>query len=178
MASPFAMTASTWSMKFLDVWAQAGVGAVGVAAPEPATTALGAGAVAIGADNIWTGAKKLWSGTPEETTKRELLEAAVRGLGADDQTAERLADGAELGLDLAGPAGAAKSAGYGVKFWRYPNAGGFGVGVTRRGKRKFAADVHEFTHDGVKRTRPHLHYGSTGNQRRKHRPWEGGWKWR
>lgn len=114
--------------------------------------------------------------------KRQILEAAAKGLGADDQTAARLADGAELGLDLAGPgaagAGAAKASGYGVKLWRYPNAGGFGVGVTRDGKRKFSADIHRFEHKGVKAVRPHLHYGSGSSQIGKHRPWVGGWKWK
>jgi hypothetical protein len=44
-----------------------------------------------------------------------------------------------------GAAGAARAAGYGVRFLRYPNAGGFGINLERDGKRFFTADVHRFT---------------------------------
>ena len=65
--------------------------------------------------------------------------------------------------------------GWSVEFNRYRRAGGVGMNVLRDGVRKFGADWHRFKLNGRTVNRPHYHRGSTGNQMKKHRPWQGGW---
>lgn len=74
-----------------------------------------------------------------------------------------------------GGVGVARAAGWTVRFSRYPNAGGAGMTVLRNGTRRFGADWHRFKLNGEMVNRPHYHRGATGNQMRKHRPWQGGW---
>lgn len=155
--------------------AEIGLGAAGMATPTPLTVGAGAALIGHGADNVVAGARKVWTGRALPTVTATTLENAARALGADERVATRIAEAADTALSAVAPLGAARAAGYGVRFLRYPNAGGFGINLERNGKRFFTADVHRFKLKNVKAVRPHYHRGSTRSQLSKHRPWEGGW---
>jgi hypothetical protein len=67
------------------------------------------------------------------------------------------------------------NAGYALKFFRYPNAGGAGLNLFKGNARRFAIDFHKFEHKGVEKARLHYHRGETKSQMKKHRPYQGGW---
>jgi hypothetical protein len=166
------------ALQVLGGGAEIGVGAAGAALPTPLTAGAGLVLMGHGADNVATGARKVWTGRALPTVTARALENVAQALGADERTASRMAEATDTALSAVGSVGAAsaaRAAGYGVRFLRYPNVGGFGINLEKNGKRFFTADVHRFTHKGVEAVRPHYHRGSTNSQLRKHRPWEGGW---
>ncbi|MCF6325337.1 MAG: hypothetical protein L3J89_13630 [Gammaproteobacteria bacterium] len=73
------------------------------------------------------------------------------------------------------PAAGLARAGWAIKVFRYPNAGGAGLNIFKANQRKFALEFHKFKHQGIENSRFHYHRGSTKSQMKKHRPWQGGW---
>lgn len=73
------------------------------------------------------------------------------------------------------PGGGLARAGWSMKFFRYPNAGGGGLNLFKNGTRRFAVEYHKFKLDGVEKMRLHYHRGATKSQMKKHRPYQGGW---
>jgi len=126
------------ALQVLGGGAEVGVGAAGLAFPSPVTTGAGLALMGHGADNIGTGARKLWTGRALPTVTARALENAAQALGADEGTASRMAEATDTALSAVGPVGAAsaaRAAGYGVRFLRYPNVGGFGINLEKNGKR-------------------------------------------
>lgn len=163
------------ALQVLGGGTEIGAGAAGLAFPSPVTAGAGLVLMGHGADNVATGARKVWTGRALPTVTARALENVAQALGADERIASRMAEATDTALSAVGPVGAASAAGYGVRFLRYPNVGGFGINLEKDGRRFFTADVHRFKLDNVEAARPHYHRGSTNSQLRKHRPWEGGW---
>ena len=78
------------------------------------------------------------------------------------------------GAGLAG-AGLARAAGWSVTIGLYGRSGGGGINVIKDGVRRIGVDWHRFKLKGKMVNRPHYHRGPTKTQRKKHRPWQGGW---
>jgi RHS repeat-associated protein len=72
---------------------------------------------------------------------------------------------------VGGGTGAARLAGWTVRFDHYKNADGIGVNILKDGSRKFGLDWHKFKLNGQMVNRPHYHTGNTKNQIKKHKPW-------
>jgi RHS repeat-associated protein len=88
--------------------------------------------------------------------------------------AHNIGEWAGVGLGFTtGAAGAGRMAGWSVNFNKYKHGGG-GLNVIKGSERKFGADLHKFKHNGQMVNRPHYHRGATKNQKKKHRPWQGG----
>jgi len=80
--------------------------------------------------------------------------------------------GTGVGLGLGGAA-AARVAGWSVQFKRF-NFGGGGMNVLKDGALRFGAHWNKFKYKGEVKGRFHYHRGPTKTQRKKHRPWQGG----
>lgn len=83
-------------------------GAAGLAAPTGVTQVLGAAAVVHGADTLTTGIHTLLSGRVQDTLTQQAATGTARGLGASEQTAQRIG----VGVDFV--AGVVPSAGVGI----------------------------------------------------------------
>ncbi|MFV0531041.1 MAG: RHS repeat domain-containing protein [Flavobacteriales bacterium] len=83
-------------------------GAVGMVAPEPATTIGVALLVANGADNVQAGARQLWTGESTDTLLHTGVEAGAEALGADSDTANKIATGVDIATIFIGGFGSLK----------------------------------------------------------------------
>ncbi|CAM2070369.1 DUF4150 domain-containing protein [Sulfidibacter corallicola] len=72
------------------------LGAIGVVAPEPVTTGLGAVAVAHGADTTWAGLNQIWTGEFQSTFTEQGATALAEAAGASEGTAGWVGTGVDF----------------------------------------------------------------------------------
>ena len=85
------------------------IGGLGVAAPEPATTAAGTVLFVHGADTASTGIKQIVTGESKKTLTHQGVAAGAELLGVNPKTADRIGLGTDIGVSIAGGLGVAKS---------------------------------------------------------------------
>ncbi len=78
-----------------------------IVAPEPLTTAGGVALAANGIDNAQAGFRQMWTGKSQETLLHQAVENSAKAYGANDQTAETIAIGAEVIVGFANAGNAA-----------------------------------------------------------------------
>jgi hypothetical protein len=92
--------------------------------------------------------------------------------GSECSTARSAGEVGGTIFGIVGAAGAiAGKAGLKVTAGLYEHGGG-GINLLKNGKRLFGADWHAFKLGGKMVNRPHLHFGKTANQLKKHWPWQ------
>ena len=80
-------------------------GALGVAVPDPLTTAAGSIAIVHGSDTAVAGAMMLVTGREVRTVTAQSVEAVADGLGADPESAELIGDVTDIGIGVLVPGG-------------------------------------------------------------------------
>ena len=92
--------------------AEVTMGAAGLLAPEPTMLTKVAGAVAVvhGIDDIAAGLKAAATGKQQETLTKRGVKFVAKQAGLDEDTAELVANVADMGIGVAAPAAAARSA--------------------------------------------------------------------
>ncbi|QQV02463.1 RHS repeat-associated core domain [Chryseobacterium taihuense] len=138
-----------------------------------------------GIDNATTGAQQLWTGEDEETLLHQGVEEGSLALGADEETAENIATGADVATLALGGGSSLKN----TKLLR--GSGGKVNGISKGSRSGYGAqkrfDIHPLKHPSRKTSRltlpkwvkdkkvpvPHYHRGK-GSNLKYHRPWEKG----
>ncbi|MCD0457813.1 RHS repeat-associated core domain-containing protein, partial [Chryseobacterium sp. LC2016-27] len=138
-----------------------------------------------GIDNTTTGAQQLWTGEDEETLLHQGVEEGSLALGADEETAENIATGADVATLALGGGSSLKN----TKLLR--GSGGKVNGISKGSRSGYGAqkrfDIHPLKHPSRKTSKltlpkwiidkkvpvPHYHRGK-GSNLKYHRPWEKG----
>ncbi|WP_080779088.1 RHS repeat-associated core domain-containing protein [Chryseobacterium phocaeense] len=139
-----------------------------------------------GIDNATTGAQQLWTGEDEDTLLHQGVEEGSLALGADEETAENIATGADIATLALGGGNSLKN----TKFLREKGTGKIN-GISKGSKGGYGAqkrfDIHPLKHPSRKTSTitlpkwikdkkipvPHYHRGK-GSNLKYHRPWEKG----
>ncbi len=145
---------------------EAVVGGVGgiLTAETGVGAALGWLVLMNGIDNATTGAKQLWTGEDEETLLHQGVEEGSLALGADEETAENIATGADVATLALGGGSSLKSA-KNLKPM-YKNTKGLkqvGLRATNTNK-QLRVERHALQGTGRKLTRTHINYGVGGKK--------------
>ena len=166
---------------------EAFVGGVGgiLTAETGVGAALGWLVLMNGIDNATTGAQQLWTGEDEETLLHQGVEEGSLALGADEETAENVATGADVATLALGGGSSLKN----TKLLR--GSGGKVNGISKGSRSGYGAqrrfDIHPLKHPSRRTSRltlpkwikdkkvpvPHYHRGK-GSNLKYHRPWEKG----
>jgi RHS repeat-associated protein len=165
MLDPLGTDAWSAAGAFLEGAAWTAVGGVALSAALAAGTIAG-GVVAVGM--IGYGAFSFASSLGALITGSDL---SGNQLSAEDRI--DVAAGMAGGMCMGGALGVGASRGYSFTAGPYEHGGG-GINLLSNGKRIGAADWHSFdlTKGGKTVNRPHLHFGGTKNQMKKHWPWQ------
>ncbi|QRA41339.1 SpvB/TcaC N-terminal domain-containing protein [Chryseobacterium cucumeris] len=147
---------------------------------------IGTATLANGIDNTVTGAKQMWTGESQDTYLHKGVVEGSKTLGADDQTAENIATGADLATLALGGGNSLKN----TKVLRESGTGNIN-GISKGSKAGYGAqkrfDIHPLRHPSRRTSRltladwikdnkipvPHYHRGK-GSNLKYHRPWEKG----
>lgn len=150
---------------------EAVVGGVGgiLTAETGVGAALGWLVLMNGIDNATTGAQQLWTGEDEETLLHQGVEEGSLALGADEETAENIATGADVATMFVGGTGSVKSAKNLKPMVNFKNAkkGQWQLGLAAKNTNKhLRLERHKLLTSNPKKVykSTHINYGKYGKK--------------
>ncbi|MET3012719.1 RHS repeat-associated core domain-containing protein, partial [Flavobacterium psychrophilum] len=147
--------------------AEAIVGGVGgiLTAETGVGAAVGWAILTNGIDNATTGAQQLWTGEDEETLLHQGVEKGSLGLGADEDTAENIATGADIATIALGGGGSTFKSSKNLKPMIKNTKGLKQIGLRAINTNKqFRIERHGLQGTGRRLTRTHINYGVGGKK--------------